>query len=238
VPRPNRSRIRRYPRPIDTTETSKDETLRPDPELGAEIRLDPTELPLPARMTPRKGPALVIIGIVAFITIGGGLLATLGAGPKVGAGTIKSPPGLDLPADPAAKDLAVITSEGQPPADIVEALVVPAGAVPVDHALPGGNDSLYDGSITLDVPATVKTSLAFYTYELRHDGWAISETVGGPDGGTDIYARHNSNDGYTWEVGVLVGETNGAITPALDGGNAPAETSSVELRIIENDDPD
>jgi hypothetical protein len=189
-------------------------------------------------MTPRKGPALVIIGIVAFITIGGGLLATLAAGPKVGTGTIKSPPGLNLPADPAAKDLAVITAEEQPPADIVAALVVPAGAVPVDHALPDENDGLYDGSITLDVPATVKTVLAFYTYELRHDGWTISETVSGPDGGTDIYAQHNSADGYSWEVGVLVGETNGAITPALDGGNTPAETSSVELRIIENDDPE
>jgi hypothetical protein len=178
-----------------------------------------------------------VLGIVAVITIGGGLLATLGAGPHVGPGQLASPPGLGLPADHAASALAPIAVAQQPPPDIVAALVVPAGSVVTAHKRPSASLGLYDGSITFSVPAPVARTAAFYTFELRHEGWHIADTVSGVSGGTNIYALHDSNDGYTWEVGVLIEGRHGAVTPALDGGGAPAETSSVELRVIERDDP-
>jgi hypothetical protein len=173
---------------------------------------------------------------VGFISIGGGLLATLGSDQHSSPGTIASPPGLGLPADRASADLRVITSGGEPPADIVDALVVPASARLVSHVSPADDLSLFDASVTLSVPVAPANVVAFYKFELAREGWHISAVDGGTSGGTNLYALRNSNDGYTWEVGVLVNETNGAITPALDGGGTPAETSSVEIRLIERDD--
>jgi len=191
--------------------------------------------PTPAIVTARRGPALIILGIVGFISIGGALLALLGQGPKSVPSTIASPPGLDLPAAHAAADLRQITVDEEPPSDIVAALVVPAGATMTAHTIPD-LQTLYDGSITLSVPATPSTTLAFYQYELAHDGWRVTETVAAVGGGRDVYADHDSEDGYTWEVSVDVSARTGAITPALNGGDTPAETSSVAIRLIERDD--
>jgi hypothetical protein len=185
---------------------------------------------------PSRGPALIIIGIVLFITIGGGLLATLGASPHHSSGALSSPPGLGLRADHAAHDLTPIIVAEQPPPDIVAALVVPEGATVTAHTAPSNSSGLYDGSITFSVPTTVARTVAFYKYELGHDHWHVSATVSGTNGGTNFYAVHDSSDGYTWEVGVLVEERAGAITPALGGGNTPSVTSSVELRLIERGD--
>jgi hypothetical protein len=115
--------------------------------------------------------------------------------------------------------------------------VVPAGSTVTAHTAPDPT-SLYDGSITLSVPVAPATVLAFYQYELAHDGWHVTETVAGANGGNDVYATHESIDGFLWEVSVEVNERSGAITPALDGGATPSETSSVEMRIIEADDAD
>ena len=148
-------------------------------------------------MTPKRGPALIIIGIVAFISIGGGLLAVLGTGPKVGSGDLASPPHLGLPADHAAADLRPITANEQPPSDIVAALVVPAGSTVTAHTAPDPT-SLYDGSITLSVPVAPSTvRRLLHEYELAHDGWHVTETVAGSDGGKDIYATHDSRSTAT-----------------------------------------
>jgi hypothetical protein len=187
---------------------------------------------------PSRGPALIVIGIVAFITVGGWLLATLGASPHVTTGDVASPPGLNLPAEHGGHDLGAIVVSEQPPSDIIGALVIPSGSTVTAHTAPSASIGLYDGSITLDVPTTAKRVVAFFTYELKHNHWQIADTVSGSNGGTNIYALHNSSDGYVWEVGVLVEGKSGAITPALAGGGAPSETSSVELRIIERDDED
>jgi hypothetical protein len=179
---------------------------------------------------------MIVVGIVAVVSIGGALLAILGAGPKVAPGAISSPPGLGVPADRAESALQPIIVGLEPPSDIVDSLVVPAGSQVVSHTNPTASLSLYDGEITFDVPIVTKTIVAFYTYELRRQGWRISATDAGPNGGTDIYALRNSEDGYTWEVGVLIDDQSGAITPALGGGAEPAKTSSVQLRLIERDD--
>ncbi len=225
-----------YSRPIDTPTVLSSADQRDNGAGTPPWDATDATTGVPRRLTPKSGPALIILGIVGFITIGGALLATLGAGPKVTAGEIASPPGLGVPADHAATALRPITVGLEPPSDIVAALVVPTGSRVVGHSDPSASLSLYDGSITFDAPISPKTTIAFYTYELKHDGWHISAIAAGTSGDTNLYALHNSADGYVWEVGVSISDQTGAITPALGGASEPSRTSAVELRLIERDD--
>jgi hypothetical protein len=184
------------------------------------------------------GPALIVIGIVAVITIGGGVLATLGSGPKPAPASLAAPPGLSLGAASASSFLGPITSMGQPPVDIASSLVVPAGSRLGAHGLDAADLGLYDGHVGFTVPASATTVVTFYRYELAHNGWRISLVAASADGhGTNLYAEKDSSDGYQWEIEVGVTEDNGSISSAL-GGASPSSASSVALRLIERDDLD
>jgi hypothetical protein len=187
----------------------------------------------------RSGPALLIVGIVLVITVGGGLLAVLGSSPKTTSASLAAPPGMSLDAARAAPLIASIGSGGEPPSDITAALVVPADARLTAHHVSDAGIDLFDGTVDLSTSASRTAVVAFYRYELKHLGWDITLVTASATGsGTQIYALHPSADGYTWEVGVLVEDANGAISSALGGDAAPRPTSSVALRLIERDDAD
>jgi len=184
------------------------------------------------------GPALIVVGIVLAITIGGGLLAVLGTGPKPVPASLAAPPGLTLGTASASSVLAPITSMGQPPADIATSLVVPAGSRLDTHDLTAADLGLYDGRVGFTVPAAATTVVKFYRYELAHNGWHVSLVAASADGrATDVYAGKGSADGYQWEIELGVTPDNGSISSAL-GGVSPSSASSVTLRLIERDDLD
>jgi hypothetical protein len=200
----------------------------PGPELIEEWQPGPVS----------RTPVLVVLGIVAVIAIGGALLAVLGASPKQAAPTsVSSLPGVSLRAVPAAHALAAITAAGQPPADIVADLVVPEGATVTGSSDLDAGVGQFDRGVSMTVDASTKEVVAFFSAELRHDGWAMSasEPVTNKQGvsGTEVLAQHESADGYYWEVGVVVDPANPSITPALAGSGAAAESSSVELTLLE-----
>jgi hypothetical protein len=102
----------------------------------------------------------------------------------------------------------------------------------------GQNFDLFDASITLNVPDKDTDVISFYKAELTAAHWQVQRVDATPDGkGSEVFATIGSNDGFYWEVGVVVDPANPSITPALAGAT-PTASSSVELQIFEVDDAD
>jgi hypothetical protein len=183
-------------------------------------------------------PALIFIGLVALVGIGGFAAAALWSRRD---GTI--PPsattrlrGVGLAAAPATTVLKPILRGGEPPSDIATALVVPAGSRPTGSSC-GLSLSLYDCATRFAVQARPSRVVAFYRAELTHEGWKIlALDATGTGNGTILYAQRGSADGYYWEVGVKVEPVIPSISPALSGEGQTAPTSSVSLRVVERGD--
>lgn len=189
----------------------------------------------------RRGPALVVVGIVAVVAGGGFALAAAGGGPGSQSlpRTASHLRGVRLAAVPAQAVLRPVVRGGEPPNDIAGAIVVPAGTRRTGTAC-GTPVSLYDCSVTLATPARPSQVIAFYRAELRHAGWrilAVDATVGAGNG-TAIYAQKGSSDGFYWDVEVRIDSATPSITPALSGGSQSAPTSAVSLRVFERNDAD
>lgn len=187
----------------------------------------------------RRGPALIVVGVVLVISILGFLLAALGSGPShsnaPSGGVVR---GTGLSPSPAASFFSVVRSGGDPPSDVLGALVVPAGSTATSHEISDAGVGLYDATVTLGVAAARSDIVSFYKSELKVEGWQISGPDATADGkGTELFGTHPSGDGYYWEVGVKVEGSNPSITPALNG-DTPAGSSSLSLRLFEVDDAD
>ncbi len=199
-----------------------------------ETRADPVVLP--ARRA-KIGPALIILAIVGIVSIGGFVLAALGSGgSKAPTRSNGARPAGGLLPSSAARDLARISSNGNPPADIVAALVVPSAATLRSTANADGGLGLFDRSLDLRADASVAQLVAFYTSELTGHGWKIAAIDSTADGkGRAIYATHPSEDGYYWEVGARIEPLNPSLSPALAGA-AVTQAASLVLRLFQVDD--
>jgi hypothetical protein len=181
-----------------------------------------------------------VVGIVLTVSIGGFLLAILGTQRPVA----PAPPGSRLVAGTALHAVAAapylrsIATGGDPPADIVAALTVPAGMQVSGHRSDSGGVQLYDASISFNAPASAKQLLTFFELELARAGWKVSGPAATADGnGTEVLATRGSSDGYYWEVGVTVVASQASITPELAGASATV-SSALTLRLFERDDAD
>lgn len=194
----------------------------------------------PARKITRK-PALVFVGLAAFVGIGGFAMAAIQSHP----GSSAPPPsaqavkGSSLAAVSAKALLRPILRAGEPPSDISGALVVPAGSKPTGSSC-GAGLSLYDCVTRFSVRARPSEVVSFFRTELRHEGWKILavDATAGKGNGTVVYAQRGSSDGYYWEVGARVDPVTPSISPALSGGSQAAPTSAVSLRVVERNDAD
>jgi hypothetical protein len=187
-------------------------------------------------------PALVVIACVAVVFVFGVGLAFASYAPN---SVVKGPPlgkpvadGLvPVSAKPA---LDRILSAGEPPSNVIESLTVPRGTHISGTANLSRGIGQYDESVTLSVPDAPSMVAQFYTEELRAYHWSFLGTA--PlDGhsGEEILAKLGSNDGYYWEVGVVIKPVTVLITPALAGSDLPAgPTTQLELRIFEMPSPD
>lgn len=188
----------------------------------------------------RRGPAAIFLGLVAIIGVGGFAGAALTSSPsRSTAATLGAPKGSSIDAVRASGDLKKIMLGGEPPTDIVGALVVPAGSSLLNSATGNQDLDLYDASITLGVPDRPGDVVTFYKLELKDAGWKVDRVDATANGkGSELFATKGSSDGFYWEVGVVIDPANPSITPALAGNDATASSSTVELRIFEIDDAD
>lgn len=187
---------------------------------------------------PRLGPALVVVALAIVISGAGAIFAIVGsnspAAPAAHPGSKVGSTGLAVAS--AARDFDTVTSGGEPPKDVLSALVVPAGSRLTDAVRVGGGLELYDAHVTIRVDASPARVLSFYRDELRSLGWTHrSSSTGISGGGTELLGQHASSDGFYWEVGVEVTRAHTSLSPAL-GGASVEEASTVDVRLFEVND--
>jgi hypothetical protein len=187
----------------------------------------------------RKGPALIIIAIVAVVCIIGFVIAALGGKTQQTTTSVgKTVPGTGIDVAAGGPLFKPVTSGGDPPSDVLAALPVPADSTVTSHELGDGLE-LYSGTITLSAPYSTGNDLTFYKYELKRNGWSFSGPAASPNGGgTEVFGTRASSDGYYWEVGVVISGANPSLAPALNGGATPAGASTISLTVFERDDAD
>jgi hypothetical protein len=194
--------------------------------------------PRPSLQFPRKGPALIFLAVVGVVAIGGFLLAALSSGPKAAPAPIGKVPGANISAASAASYVAKIAVAGEPPTNVIEALVVPADATLTKTQRENENLELFAGSISLSAPYQASDIITFYRLELAHEKWKVTRTDATANGkGSELFATIAGSDGFYWELEVIVESSNPSVSPALGGGDATV-SSSVSLQLVELDDAD
>ncbi len=206
------------------------------PDLGFEPE-DALEQP-PARYgkPPSVRPALVVLACAVVVSVGGFVVALIGSGQSVSkpiSGLEIRVPGVSIRATNAASTLRRITSDGSPPSDIVDSLVVPIGARIVSSTAEDAGVDQYDRSIYMDVDAAPGELMKFYKAELKRGQWSLLGEYPISGGASEVLGRRAGSDGYEWEVGVVLTPVTPAISPALAGDGQTSPTTGVRLRLFQ-----
>ena len=166
----------------------------------------------PVRRTP--GPpvkyALIALGLALLIFVAGILgEAFFGSAPSSppssSVSTVKSSP---LKAVAAKPDLGPLVTDGEPPEDIVNSVVIPAGSSPgavIDNT---ASAEAYDEQRQFSLGTTEQKLITFFRVELPAQGWKV-ESTGPPKNqpGYEVLAQRAGSDGYYWEIGAVVSPT-------------------------------
>jgi hypothetical protein len=191
----------------------------------------------PVRGGVSMRPAMIVLGlavliIVLFVSLS---LATSSQPAPVhkNAGVL-SVVGSSLKAAPAAKALAPIIRQGQPPANIVSAVDIPVGAVRTSRLNNAGQSGQYDSQVTLHSDASQGALLAFYASDMKSRGWQVFDRgpAANDPNALEVLGKLAGTDGYYWEMGVTVQATTfGKGAPAA--GDTP-----FTVRLLQEPDPE
>ncbi len=166
-----------------------------------------------------RGPALVVLGLAVLIVVIGGVASALlsGNAPTVAVHQVELSDGTVVHLTTATKALHSIVGSGEPPADIIGNLAVPAGSSvtgTVDSDQSGGT---YDRTVSMTRSTLDSTQLVGAFRSIFHAyGWQVIYVGAGARGGpgTEVLAKRGSGDGYYWEAGVVVSPSTAAgVTP-------------------------
>src|SRR5437660_482923 len=104
----------------------------------------------------RRRGVLVALGVVVLVMVvaGVGVGLTRGGGVGGGSSPAGSVPPPALAPRPAAPDFAPLRSSGQPPTDVMDALVVPADASAVTRTNYDRSNGPYDRGVSFSAPAS------------------------------------------------------------------------------------
>ncbi|MDA8269556.1 MAG: hypothetical protein M0013_14520 [Actinomycetota bacterium] len=180
---------------------------------------------------PSAKPAFIVLGLALVIFVGGSIALGLGpsTAPTSAPTTARIVAGAKLRAVPASTLLSALRSGGQPPADIVDALALPAGSTVVPGSIHDHGVETYDRSLGLRVDASQADVITFFRAELRADGWQqISTAPSRTAAGVEILGQHGSIDGNLWEIGVVVSPSQFATAATATTDITPY---SVELYV-------
>jgi hypothetical protein len=198
----------------------------------------PPSAPRLSLQRPRNGPALIFLAVVAVVALGGFLLAALSSGSKPAPAAIGKIAGANVAAASASGFIAKIAVAGEPPSNVIDALVVPANSTLSASHRQAENLELFAGSITISAPDQASDVVSFYRLELAHEKWKLTRTDATADGkGSELFATIAGSDGFYWELEVIVESSNPSVSPALGGGDATV-SSTVSLQLVELDDAD
>lgn len=186
----------------------------------------------------------MVVGIAAGLILIFGVLSVVSSQGKAstdGPTTPAKVKGTTLLAVPAAKALKPIELPGTPPANILDALVLPEGATVVSVTDNSTSTTQYDEQMRFSVRASEAAIVDFYRVELAAKGWS-SPSVGtatGLSGGVQVLAQKGGDDGWYWEAGAIVSPT--AFGTGGTGGSSTrtgAESTEFTLRLFQVSDDD
>ncbi len=179
---------------------------------GAVDQDDDGALAPPRHPGPGRGPAVLVVAIAAAIVVLFGVASALASGgsapPPLRAVTL--PGGTSVALEAGTTALRSAVAGGEPPADILGSIAVPAGSVHLLTADTGRLTSHYDQTITFTSRLSASEIASFFRVVLRHYGWQIAFTGPGSDQGitgTEVLGKKGSSDGYYWELGAIVSPT-------------------------------
>jgi hypothetical protein len=163
---------------------------------------------------------LVVLGIAVFIVVAGIVASALASGsdPTLSIRKITIPGGTVVPLTPAASAMKAIVSAGEPPADILGNLAVPAGSTVTRTINLDQGASQFDRTVVLRTGLSSDQVADLYRTLLPRLGWAVLDSgspASGSAPGTVILFKKGSGDGFYWEVGATVSPTTSAGTTSV-----------------------
>jgi hypothetical protein len=186
------------------------------------------------------GPSVKLALWVLLLAIGILILGFIaqvftGSTPPVAApSSVATAKGSRIKAIPASSALGPLINSGEPPDDIVDAIVIPAGSVPGAVTDNTNSAESYDEQREFEISAPEQKVITFFEVELSAQGWHI-ESTGKPKNqpGFEVLAQRAGSDGYYWEIGAVVSPTSFTSSPAIAGGVTP-----FEIRLFQVSDTD
>jgi hypothetical protein len=208
-------------------------------DTGAEVRASGTP-PSPPRRPPTPGgfsigPAMVVAGLallilIVFVTIG--ILTTQKPAPVRHSIVPSAVTGSPIKAHAAATALAPIVVSGEPPANILNAVDLPEGAVRVSHRNNAAGSGQFDAQAVFRNDDSQAALLAFYAADMKLQGWQIYDK--GPAANDphalEVLGKLAGTDGYYWEMGATVSATT------FGPGAPPTGQTDFTIRLFQQSD--
>jgi hypothetical protein len=182
------------------------------------------------------GPSVKLALVVMVLAVGivvAGLIAQVFTGsnpPAPAPASVPTAKGSPLKAIPASSALAPLVSDGEPPDDIVNAIVLPAGSEPGAVIDDTNSAESYDEQRLFTIDAPEQKVITFFEIELAAQRWHV-ESTGKPKNqpGFEVLAQRAGSDGYYWEIGAVV-------APTTFPSSGPAHTTGLtkfEVRLFQ-----
>jgi hypothetical protein len=222
----------------DEVATAHSPTLEDAPaQNGAAPARSAAPLPPPGRNTSIR-PALLVVGIAVGLVVVFIVFSALAGNGNSGTKPSSSPeavPGTSLKAVGAEMGLSPIIQGGEPPANIVNAIRVPAGSVRVSHL--DNRGSQYDQQVTFSAPASQAAVFDFFRTEMHRTGWSVADA--GPAANApknvEVLGKKAGNDGWYWEMGATVSPTTFGTTSAGPGTGSDSTRFTIRLYQVSDE---
>jgi hypothetical protein len=151
---------------------------------------------------------MIVVGLALLVVLVFGVGAALTENPSPKPPMSATVRGTGLVAEPASEALHPIEILGTPPADVLDALVLPRGATTLSDT-PWSGSTQYSGAMSFRLAVSQAALVRFFRVELHAHGWSITDVGAAHDqpGATEVLAQRASTDGWFWEAGVVVSPT-------------------------------
>ncbi|HVT41987.1 MAG TPA: hypothetical protein VHD39_03305 [Acidimicrobiales bacterium] len=181
------------------------------------------------------GPAMVVAGLavlilVVFVTIG--ILTTQKPAPVRHSTASNAVAGSSIKAQQAATRLTPIIVSGEPPANILNAVDLPAGAVRVSHQNNAAGSGQFDAQVLFRSDDSQAALLAFYAADMKLQGWQIYDKgpAANDPGALEVLGKLAGTDGYYWEMGATISPTS------FGPGAPPTGQTDFTVRLFQQGD--
>jgi hypothetical protein len=183
----------------------------------------------PPRPNFSMKPALIVgalaVVILVIFSLGAAMTHTPLTPAKAPTGSV-AVKGSSLRAVSAQKQLSVIESDGQPPANVLAATTLPVGAVR-GVATNLGQGSTYDQQVDFTIDASEQAVLSFYKTEMGDLGWrTVTSGAATHQAGRQIVGQIAGEDGFYWQLGVVV-------SPSTFTNGGTTDVTGFELRLLQ-----